>query len=84
MIIFWLITFVISIISFIFYPFPTITEIPWGVDSFLVNGVGYFKALMEFFPPLSTVFSAFMIYIGFRVSIIVLRFFFGSRAPTHD
>jgi len=74
---------VTSFLSFVFAMFPTVTELPWGVDNFVVSGVGYYKALMHFFPPFSTVLNAFLIYIGFRLGILILRFFLGSRTPTH-
>lgn len=83
MIIFFIIQLVILIISLFFAPFPTISELPWGIDTFLSNGMSYYRQLMVYLPPLSTVLSAFLIYIGFRLSIIVLRFFLGSRTPTH-
>jgi len=74
---------VLYLFSLFLAPFPTVTELPWGVDSFFSNGMGYYRQLMVYLPPLSTVLDAFLIYIGFRLSIIILRFFLGSRTPTH-
>jgi len=82
MIIFFVLTFILTIVSFIFAPFPTISELPWGIDSVMVSGVSGFKYLAELYPPFSTVLTAFLVYIGFRVGIILLRFFLGSRTPT--
>ncbi len=52
---------------------PIITELPWGMDATLTNAVGGYKAMAVFFPPLSIIMTAFLIYLGFRITIIVLR-----------
>jgi len=83
MIFFLLLQALVVAVSMIFAPFPVVTELPWGVDSVFSQGVAYFKAFFDFFPPFSTLFTATLIYIGFRLGIIVLRLFLGSRTPTH-
>lgn len=83
MILFFILTFLLTSVSFIFSALPTVTVLPWGIDEFLVSGMGQFRSLMEFFPPFATVLSAFLVYIGFRLTIILLRFFLGSNTPTH-
>lgn len=82
MIIYFLLLFVVYVISLLFAPFPVVEELPWGVDAFLSGGISQFRLLTEFFPPLSTVLDVALIYLTFRISIIVLRFFLGSRTPT--
>lgn len=82
MILFLLIQALVYVVGLFFAPFPVVTELPWGVDSFFASGIGYFRHMMEFFPPFSTVLDAFLLYIGFRLAIIILRFFLGSRTPT--
>jgi len=82
MIVYMLISVVISIVGVLFSLFPVIEELPWGVDAFIVQGVGGYKLLATAFPPLSTVMTIFLIYISFRLGMILLRFFLGSRTPT--
>jgi len=82
MIIYFLLVALVYVVSLIFAVFPTVTELPWGVDNFMTAGVGYYKLMAESYPPFLTFFNAFVIYLGFRLSIIVLRFFLGSRTPT--
>jgi len=83
MITYLILTVLISLVGVIFSLFPTIEELPWGVDSFLVQGVGGYKLLATLFPPLSTLMTAFLIFVGFKLSIILLRFFLGSRTPAN-
>jgi len=82
MILFLLIQMLIYVFSLVLAPFPVVTELPWGVDAFFSDGMGYYRYLAEFFPPFSTVLQAFLLYIAFKLAIIVLRFFLGSRTPT--
>jgi len=82
MIFFFIIQAVVYVISLFLAPFPVVETLPWGTDSFLASGMGYYRTLMAFFPPFSTVLSAFLLYVAFRLGIIVLRFFLGSRTPT--
>lgn len=83
MIFFFVIQALVYVVSLFLAPFPIITELPWGMDNFLASGMGYYRNLMAFFPPFSTVLTAFLLYLAFRLSIIVLRFFLGSRTPTN-
>lgn len=63
---------------------PIVTELPFGMDEIFVDAVGMFKSAMALFPPLQVVFTAFMVYLSFRLALIVLRLFIGHRAPSHD
>lgn len=81
MIIFFLLTFILTFVSFLFSPLPVVDVLPWGVDNFLVSGMGYFRSLMEFFPPFQTVLSAFLLYIGFRALVSFFKLFLGSNTP---
>jgi len=63
---------------------PTATILPWGLDDLWITSIGYFKGFMLVFPPLTIVFDAFMIYLGFRLLLIVLKIFLGKRTPHHD
>jgi len=81
MIVYLLIQVIIYALSLVFAVFPTVEELPWGVDTVFSDGMGYYRYLMDIFPPLSTVLSAVLIYLGYKLAIIVLRFFLGSRTP---
>jgi len=81
MILYFVIQILIFALSLVFAVFPTVQTLPWGVDSVLTDGMGYYRALMAIFPPLSTVLNAVLIYLGYKIAIIVLRLFLGSRTP---
>lgn len=63
--------------------FGIVTVLPFGIDPILVSAVGSFKAFMVIFPPLQIVFQAFMIYLGFRMTLLVFKLILGSRSPHH-
>jgi len=73
---------IIMIVGGIVHFFPTVTELPWGVDGYLTTGVGLYYRLADLVPILSVVMDVFLIYIGFKLSMIILRVFMGSRTPT--
>lgn len=54
-----------SIIKWLNTFLPPVQSLPWGIDSVLVSGVGYVRYITVYFPPLGTLISAFLIYIGF-------------------
>lgn len=72
----------LSGLEFLFMILPEVDELPFGLDSTLVSGVGIFRSFMEFFPPFETVLVAFSIYLGFRILMSVVRFILGSNSPT--
>jgi len=52
---------------------PLVDTLPWGIDAILIMAVGLFKAFVAIFPPMQIVFEAFLIYIGFRIILKLLR-----------
>ena len=52
---------------------PYVTELPWGMDSVVSSGISGYKGLADLFPPFETILTAFLIYIGFRFLIQVLK-----------
>lgn len=48
-------------------------RLPWGVDNILVTGVSGYKMLAQYFPPFTVVLDAFLIYIGFKLAVRLLR-----------
>lgn len=47
--------------------------LPWGVDEALSTGVSGYKQLSTVFPPFDIVLQAFLVYIGFRLVIQLLK-----------
>jgi len=60
---------------------PDATLLPFGIDPIVVSAFGGFRALMAVFPPLEVVLTAFLLYAGFRLSLMVFKIILGSRAP---
>lgn len=81
MIISAIIRVVIGVLGAIFAFLPTVTELPWGVDQYLSDGMGYFNRIAEVFPPLGVLMDVFLIYIGFKATLLLVKVFLGSRAP---
>jgi len=84
MITYYFIKAILGILAVFFVLLPKVDVLPWGVGDFLAQGVSGYKTLMAFFPPMSTVLDAFLIYVGVNVAIMVLKFFLGSRVPSYE
>jgi len=54
---------------------PTVTTLPFGMDNALTLGVGYFKTVADLFPPLAVLLEYVLIYIGFKLTLLVLNLF---------
>jgi len=72
MIWYYLILFVTSVLTAVFSFLPKVEELPFGADAFLVSMVGYYNSAAEIIPWLSIIMSAFLFYLGFRVSLVIL------------
>lgn len=87
MIISLLLNLLVAILGLIFYLLPNATTLPTfgsvNLDTVFSTGIGYYKYLATFFPPLTTVLTAASIYLGFRVTLLILKFILGSRLPSH-
>jgi len=84
MITYFVLSALLMLLSTILWIAPTVTELPFGTDTYIVQGVGGVKHLFEFFPPLETLYHAFLIYLLFRVSMLILKIFLGSRTPQYE
>jgi len=73
---------IIVIVGLVFAFSPVITELPWEIDSFFLTGITGFNYLAEFFPPLRLFMTLTLIYLGFKVSMLVMKFFLGTHTPT--
>jgi len=84
MIIHLLFSIIIMIFNTLVSWLPSVSVLPFGMDSLWISSVGYFKGFMLIFPPLEIVYQAFVFYLGFRLLLIVLKVFLGKRVPHHD
>ena len=68
---------VINIIAFFTQFLPGAGQIPlplpWGMDDIMVQAVGSYKVLASAFPPFQTILAAFIIYLGFRIILKILK-----------
>lgn len=88
MIIALFINLVIAILGILFSWLPVVTTFPsffgFDIDGLLVTAVGYFNGVTGLFWPLAIILQGFIVLLGYKLAIITLRFFLGSRTPTHD
>ena len=59
----------VTVLSGILSFLPKVTKIPFGIDSVLVQGMGYFHFIMGLFPPLSIMLNGFLVIMGFKVTL---------------
>lgn len=76
-----LIVAVIAILNALTAFLPSVTTLPYGMDGYLIEAIGYWNSFIGIFPPFQDVFNAFCVYLGFRVTLMLLRLIFGHRAP---
>lgn len=81
MITIFIINIILYILTVLFGWLPAVDTLPF-IDSYLVSAVGMIKTLSINFPIFGLVFDVFVIYIGFKLFMVVLKFFLGSRMPT--
>jgi len=60
---------------------PTVTELPFGLDTTLATAVSYFHGITETVPYLQVVWTCFLYVLGFEILMLVLKLFLGSRTP---
>lgn len=80
-----IITFIINtLVTFVngFFGLLPPVELPDGVQSFLSNGVAYYKMFSDMFPPTDLFMSLMLWYFTFKIGMLIAKFFFGSRLPT--
>jgi hypothetical protein len=47
--------------------------LPWGLDNIVTQGVMGYRILAQSFPPFTVVLNAFIIYLGFRIALQILK-----------
>jgi len=76
-IVFYVLANIISLFGSIFPNYDptgsTLLQLPWGMDAIFVQGIQGYKVLAKAFPPMDTILTAFLIYIGFKITIQVLK-----------
>lgn len=63
----------ISLLVVVFGWLPVVTSLPFGIDSFIVTGVGYVNFISTIFPPLGILYTAFLWVIGWKITLLVIR-----------
>lgn len=74
--------FIISVFKFFLSGFPTITQLPWGLERTIGTAVSFYRYLGAYIPVLLVIMNAFIIYVTFKLGLLVLKLFLGNRAPT--
>ncbi len=59
----------VTVLSGVLSFLPKVTTIPWGVDSVLVQGVGYFHFIGKVFPPIEIMLTGFFVVVGFKITL---------------
>ena len=81
------ISFVVLVLGSIFSWLPQVTSLPtiagYDIDTALVTGMGQVNVFFQAFWPLAYMFYGFLAIMGYFALKLVVKFFFGSRAPTH-
>lgn len=73
MVISFLLQLSLSILNWVSNLLPNASVLPFGVDSVLSTAVGYFRFFAVLIPPLGTLMTAFIIYLGFLLALKVVK-----------
>jgi len=52
---------------------PDATTLPWGTDQILLDGIAYLNFFTTVLPPLQTLLTAFIVYMGFLLALKVIN-----------
>jgi len=79
---------VVYTLQIIFFWLPTVSVLPtiggFDIDTYLVQGVGYFKTYSNAVWPVHDVFLGFLALLSWYTLKMILKFVLGHRAPgTH-
>lgn len=72
MLILWLLSIPVMLLNVLTSFIPVVTELPFGLDSTLSNGFGWFMFLTAIIPPLGLMYQAFLWVLGFKLSMKIL------------
>jgi len=74
-----------AIFSLIFSWFPVVTTLPFGIDGALWTVGQWIAQVTAYIWPLDIVFTIFFhVYLPFQITLLLLKFFLGHRAPGRD
>lgn len=83
MIIYLFLSILITILNSLFSLFPDVA-LPDGVHNVLSLAVGYWNGFLTIFPFAVLPWHLFLyVVIPFEIALLVLKFFLGSRVPSH-
>ncbi len=64
---------------------PDVTALPTflgvNLDTIFSTGMGYFNRIVYFFPPLASILTAALVYLGIKLTLTLLKMVLGHRAP---
>lgn len=72
---------IVSIFSFLFSALPTVSQLPWGTDTFLLSSFSVVRGISTVFPPLSTGLFILLYFVLYKSGLILFRLVLGHRAP---
>jgi len=64
-----LIISLISVLNALTFFLPTVTALPFGIDTILTTGMGYIVFIIGVFPPLGIMLNGLIFYYGFKLSL---------------
>lgn len=64
---------IVATLKIIFSILPNVDVLPFGIDSILVQGVGYVHYVASIFPPIQSILSGFLYVVGFKIVLKVIR-----------
>ena len=83
MLIYLILKLILSVIGLILLPFPTVTELPLGIDPVLSMAVSWMYGAIATLPYLEIVWQSFLWLLGFELAFLILKLFLGSRTPAN-
>lgn len=73
MLIKYFIDIILDLIGFLTSLFPVVTQLPFGIDSILVQGFGYIHFLAGVFPPIGAVLTGFLYIVNYKLLMMFIR-----------
>jgi len=56
-------------------------KLPWGVDQYVETASGWVHSFVGYVWPAEVILTVALIYLGFRLGMVFLKLFLGSRTP---
>lgn len=73
-----------TILSAFFSWLPQVQVLPFGMDAVFSTAVGYYNYFAGYNWPVVYPMTCALIYLSFELTLLVIKFFLGSRTPTHS